>query len=73
MVAVHHHFRRARPRLALAWLGGGFLYGFGLGFSRVVQGSHFVSHNLWAAVVCWTIALVLYELLLRRYDERSTD
>jgi len=73
MMSLYFVFRRARPRLARAWLGGGFLYGFGLGLSRVVQGSHFVSHNLWAALVCWAIALVLYELLLRRYDGLKFD
>jgi len=68
MMSLYFVFRRRRPKLAFAWLGGGFLYGFGLGFSRVVQGSHFLSHNLWAALVCWTIALVLYELMLRRRE-----
>jgi membrane-associated PAP2 superfamily phosphatase len=72
MMSLYFVFRRARPRLARAWLAGGFLYGFGLGMSRVVQGSHFVSHNLWAALVCWTIALALYELMLRRYEPLET-
>ena len=68
MMALYFVFRRSHPKLALAWLGGGFLYGFALGMSRVVQGAHFVSHNLWAALLCWTIALVLYELMLRRHE-----
>lgn len=71
IMSLYFVFRRARPRLAMAWLVGGFLYGFGLGFGRVVQGAHFVSHNLWAAAVCWTVVLVLYELLLRRHRERA--
>ena len=73
MMSLYFVFRRARPRLALAWLAGGFLYGFGLGMSRVVQGAHFVSHNLWAALLCWTVALVLYELVLRRHCDRSAS
>jgi hypothetical protein len=40
LMSLYFVFRRARPRLALAWLVGGFLYGFGLGFGRVVQGAH---------------------------------
>ncbi len=71
MMSLYFAFRRKRPRLALAWLGGGFLYGFGLGMGRVIQGSHFVSHSLWAALVCWVVALVLYELLLRRQELRT--
>ena len=69
LMSLYFVFRRERPRLALAWLCGGFLYGFGLGFGRVVQGAHFVSHNLWAAAVCWTVALVLYEAILRRREK----
>lgn len=71
IMSLYFVFRRERPRLAAAWLAGGFLYGFGLGFGRVVTGAHFVSHNLWAAAICWTVALVLYELVLRRHQERA--
>ncbi len=69
IMSLYFVFRRRRPRLAAAWLAGGFLYGFGLGFGRVVQGAHFVSHNLWAAAICWTVALILYELILRRHSD----
>ena len=68
MMSLYFVFRRRKPRVARLWLAGGFAYGFGLGFGRVVQGSHFVSHNLWAALFCWSIALGLYELMLRRYE-----
>lgn len=57
---------RTRPRLAQAALAVGFAYGFVLGFGRVAQGAHFVSHNLWSAVICWLVALLLYEIMLRR-------
>ncbi len=66
MMSLYFVFRRARPRLAKVLLAGGFLYGFTLGFGRVVMGSHFVSHNLWAAAICWTISLGLYALMRRR-------
>jgi membrane-associated PAP2 superfamily phosphatase len=66
MMSLYFVFRRARPRLAKLMLAGGFVYGFVLGFGRVVMGSHFVSHNLWSAAVCWTISLALYGLMRRR-------
>lgn len=66
MMSLYFVFRRTKPRLALILLAGGFAYGFVLGFGRVVMGSHFVSHNLWAAAVCWTISLALYGLMRRR-------
>jgi membrane-associated PAP2 superfamily phosphatase len=53
-----------RPGLARAALAGGFAAGLALGFGRMLQGAHFLSHNLWAAWVCWVVALGLYALLL---------
>ena len=59
------HLRRRR--LAYWGLFGGFGLGFILGFGRVIQGAHFLSHQLWAALICWLVMLALYELLLRRH------
>jgi membrane-associated PAP2 superfamily phosphatase len=42
----------------------GFACGFALGFGRIMQGAHFLSHNLWAAWVCWMVALALWALIL---------
>lgn len=57
-------WRRERPRAAAAALGIGFACGFALGFGRIMQGAHFLSHNLWAAWVCWVVALALYAPIL---------
>lgn len=57
-------WRRERPRAAVAALGLGFACGFALGFGRIMQGAHFLSHNLWAAWVCWMVALALCALIL---------
>jgi membrane-associated PAP2 superfamily phosphatase len=55
-----------RRRMAAAMLAGSLLLGLVLGMARVVQGAHFVSHNLWSALICWLVVLALYEVLLRR-------
>ncbi len=55
-----------RRCLANWGLFGGLGLGFVLGFGRVMQGAHFLSHQLWTAIICWLVILVLYELLLRR-------
>jgi membrane-associated PAP2 superfamily phosphatase len=47
-------------RLALAGLWGGLGAGMLLGIARVAQGAHFLSHNLWSALVCWLVILALY-------------
>lgn len=31
-----------------------------IGFGRVVQGAHFVSHMFWSALFCWYVCLALY-------------
>jgi len=47
-------------RLALAGLWGGMAAGLAFGMARVAQGAHFLSHNLWSALVCWLVILALY-------------
>jgi len=55
-----------RRRMAAAMLAGSLLLGLVLGMGRVAQGAHFVSHNLWSALICWMVILALHELLLPR-------
>ena len=47
-------------RMARAGFGGALATGLGFGLVRVAQGAHFLSHNLWSALVCWLVALALY-------------
>jgi membrane-associated PAP2 superfamily phosphatase len=56
-----------RRRLAAEALACALLLGFGVGMARVAQGAHFLSHNVWSALICWLIALGLYEALLRQH------
>lgn len=64
LMAFYFIWYRRRPRRARAALAIGFTFGFALGWGRVMQGAHFLSHNLWAALVCWSVAVLLYRLLL---------
>jgi membrane-associated PAP2 superfamily phosphatase len=63
-LALYLHQRK----LAYWALGIGFTYGSVLGFGRLMQGAHFLSHNLWTAVVCWFVSLALYRLILHSRD-----
>ena len=47
-------------RLARAGLWSSLAVGLALGMVRVAQGAHFMSHNLWTALVCWLVSLALY-------------
>lgn len=58
--------RDRRPRMARAGLV--FAVGLGTVFSvgRMIQGAHFLSHNVWAAIFCWLICLGTYYVMLYR-------
>jgi len=47
-------------RLMRAGFWGGLAAGSLLGLARIAQGAHFLSHNLWSAVVCWLAILGIY-------------
>ena len=55
-----------RCRVARVALIVGLAAGMALGVGRVVQGAHFPSHVLWAGVICWTVMIILYTLILQR-------
>lgn len=55
------HPRKARLALLLA-LSLGALFSLG----RMLQGAHFLSHNLWTLLLDWTICLLAYRFLLYR-------
>jgi len=58
------------PLLARAGLALGLVAGLGLGFVRIMQGAHFLSHVLWSGVVCWVVIVVLYGLII---EPRHSD
>lgn len=60
---------RLRPwRRQLGYL---MLSTFALG--RMMQGAHFLSHNLWTLLFDWVISLVCYRLLLYRGPEGHAE
>ena len=70
LFALYFAHRIHAPRRAWAWFVIAALYGSIMGVSRMVQGAHFLSHTVATAFVCWFVCLGLYELILRRSDER---
>ena len=55
-----------RPRVARAGLIAAIVIGTGFSAVRVIQGAHFVSHNLWAAAIDWFAAALAFSPLLAR-------
>jgi membrane-associated PAP2 superfamily phosphatase len=66
LFALFFVLRDRRPRLARQ----AFIFAFALGsvfsISRMMQGAHFFSHNLWTAIFCWLICLGSYYYVLYR-------
>lgn len=56
-----------RRRLGVAALSAAWILGLGLGLGRVAQGAHFLSHNLWTALICWLVTALLCRALLVRH------
>lgn len=52
-------FRRTDERMARLWLVGATLAGLLFGLAQQWRGAHFMSHTLWSAAVCWTVALLV--------------
>lgn len=60
---------RRWPRSASRVFLGGLIFGGLMGFSRVIQGQHFITDILWSAVICysvgWSVAETIHHLFLR--------
>lgn len=64
--ALYFLLRDSLPRLAKAALIFALALGAVLSIGRIMQGAHFLSHNIWTALFDWMIALGSYHLLLYR-------
>jgi membrane-associated PAP2 superfamily phosphatase len=58
-VSGYFVLRGVSPRQARAWLIGALAAGFVLGAAQQLRGAHFMSHTLWTAWLCWTIAWIV--------------
>jgi membrane-associated PAP2 superfamily phosphatase len=54
-----------RPRLAHGLLAFVLLFGLVLSVTQVARGMHFVSHQVWTALICWYVTWVLYAVFNR--------
>lgn len=66
LIALFFLLRDRRPRLARTVLILALLLGTTLSIGRMMQGAHFLSHNVWTMLLDWSICLGLYRLMLFR-------
>lgn len=59
-------FRNRSRRWASGCLVFAFVLGTVFSIGRMIQGAHFLSHNIWAATFCWLICLGTYYVMLYR-------
>lgn len=71
LFALFFALRDRKPRLARYALAFAFAMGCLLSLSRMLQGAHFLSHNLWTMLFDWLICLGLYRLMLYRPEKRG--
>ena len=68
--------RDRAPRAARIWLAAALTAGLVLGVSQQMRGAHFMSHTLWTAWLCWTVARACHSLVttwrLRSGEKRSS-
>jgi len=60
--------RRHAERAAWAWLAIALGAGLVMGVAQQLRGAHFMSHTLWTAWFCWTLAGVVDALLHARWS-----
>lgn len=70
LFALFFVLRDRRPRLARIALVVAFSLGTVFSISRMLQGAHFFSHNVWTAVFCWLISFGAYYFMLYRPEKQ---
>lgn len=63
LMAFYFGLRDTHPRKACACLAAGIVAGMVMGWSQMMRGAHFLSHNIWSGWVVWTYLALQYALL----------
>ena len=71
LFALFFALRDVRPRAARIALVSAIALGTLLSFSRMLQGAHFLSHNIWTALIDWIVCALLYYAMLYKKPEKS--
>lgn len=70
-MALYFFFLMIRPHLRWRGLAVGVGVGVVFGIAQQFRGAHFLSHDLWTAMLCWTVAFLVYRFFQRGDRRRS--
>lgn len=70
-LALYFFLDATRPRWRWFGLALGLTLGLAFGLAQQLRGAHFLSHDLWTLMLCWTTSMLLSHALLRS-PTRST-
>lgn len=59
-MSLYFFARMTRPHLRWRGLGIGMAAGLVFGIGQQLRGAHFLSHDLWTAMLCWAVAFAVY-------------
>ncbi|MGB4811373.1 MAG: phosphatase PAP2 family protein [Methylophilaceae bacterium] len=60
LMALYFGFRDTLPKLANIGLMLGLAFGLMMGWTQMMRGAHFMSHNLWTAWIVWVLLVAQY-------------
>lgn len=60
LMTFYFVFRDRAPLLATKILWGALFIGMMMGWSQMARGAHFLSHNLWTALIVWVLLVTMY-------------
>lgn len=63
LMSFYFGLRDTHQRAARMLLAAGFMTGMVMGWSQMMRGAHFLSHNIWSAWVVWMFLALLYALV----------
>lgn len=72
LFAGYFAWRDRSRRAAGCWLAAGLALGSLYGWAQMARGAHFLSHNIWSAIICWLIALATYLAMRRQLSEPAS-
>jgi membrane-associated PAP2 superfamily phosphatase len=65
LLALYFAFRESSTQLARAGLGAGLIVGLVFGLAQQSRGAHFLSHDVWSAMIAWVVPLTVYAWVFR--------